>query len=253
MIGLSMTAIGHRPLPECLEIYGALKGQLALDFLELAVGTRCDLALIPTDIPLVLHDRCLYEGAHKLPFSIAEPDSWHGYRQRIISRDVRLLSVHPPLRSEMSLDGIRRNREALESLLGIPVCLEVMPATNYWLCADDFCTQPDALTDIPLLLDISHINLWARGRNAEVRCWFERLLPQAIAIHLSHNNGCSDSHDLIPAGIWFEESVAEWHADGLSVTYESLPEAFAQYERMDKQRQKGQGTKTVCLGIISAQ
>jgi hypothetical protein len=131
----------------------------------------------------------------------------------------------------------------LESLLGIPVCLEMMPATNYWLSADDFCTQPDALADIPLLLDISHINLWARGRDAEVRGWVERLLPQAIAIHLSHNNGRSDSHDLIPAGIWFAESVAQWNADGLSVTYESLPETFAQYERMDKHRRQGRGSK----------
>jgi hypothetical protein len=243
MIGLSMTAIGQRALPECLEIYEALKGPLSLDFLELAVGTRCDLSLIPTDIPLALHDRCLYEGAHKLPFSIAEPDSWEGYRQRLAGRDVRLLSVHPPLRSEMSLDGIRRNRDALESQLGIPVCLEVMPAPHYWLSADDFCTQPDALSDIPLLLDISHINLWARGHEAEVRRWGEQILPQAIAIHLSHNNGRSDSHDLIPEGIWFAESVAQWHADGLSVTYESLPERFAQYERMDKQRQKGRRSK----------
>lgn len=242
MIGLSLTAIGQRALPECLEIYGALKGPLSLDYLELAVGTRCDLSLVPPDIPLVLHDRCLYDGAHKLPFALAAPESWHGYRQRIASCDVRLLSVHPPLRSEMSLDSIRRNREALESLLGIPVCLEVMPATNYWLCAEDFCTQRDALSDIPLLLDISHINLWAMGREAEVRRWFERLLPQAIAIHLSHNNGRSDSHDLIPAGIWFAESVAQWHADGLSVTYESLPETFAQYERMDKQQRQGRRT-----------
>jgi sugar phosphate isomerase/epimerase len=239
MIGLSMTAIGQRPLSECLEIYEALKGELSLDYLELAVGTRCNLSLIPTDIPLFLHDRCLYEGAHKLPFALAEPESWEGYRQRIASRDVRLLSVHPPLRSEMSLDGIRRNRDALESLLGIPVCLEVMPSPHYWLSAEDFRDQPDALSDIPLLLDISHINLWAMGREAEVRGWVERLLPQAKAIHLSHNNGRSDSHDLIPAGIWFAESVAQWYADGLSVTYESLPVRFAQYERMDKQRRKG--------------
>jgi sugar phosphate isomerase/epimerase len=129
----------------------------------------------------------------------------------------------------MSLDSIRRNRNALESLLGIPVCLEVMPSPHYWLSADDFCTQSDALSDIPLLLDISHINLWAMGREAEVRRWFERLLPRSIAIHLSHNNGRSDSHDLIPAGIWFAESVARWHAEGLFVTYESLPEAFGKY------------------------
>jgi hypothetical protein len=138
----------------------------------------------------------------------------------------------------MSLDGIRRNRDALEFLLGIPVCLEVMPSPHYWLSADDFCDQPDALADIPLLLDISHINLWARGHEAEVRRWVEQLLPQAIAIHLSHNNGRSDSHDLIPAGIWFAAYLAEWHARGLSVTYESLPERFAQYERMDKQRRR---------------
>jgi len=238
MIGLSLTAIGQRALPECLAIYEQLKRPLSLDYLELAVGTRCDLSLIPTDTPLVLHDRCLYEGAHKLPFSLAAPETWEGYRQRLVGRDVRLLSVHPPLRSEMSLDSIRRNRDALESLLGIPVCLEVMPSPHYWLSADDFRDQPDALADIPLLLDISHINLWSMGREADVGRWFERLLPRAIAIHLSHNDGRSDSHDLIPAGIWFAESVARWHAEGLFITYESLPEAFGKYERMDKQRRR---------------
>jgi hypothetical protein len=243
MIGLSLTAIGQRTLPECLEIYEQLKGPLSLDFLELAVGTRCDLSLIPAAIPLALHDRCLYEGAHKLPFSLAAPETWEGYRQRLAGRDVRLFSVHPPRRSDITLEGIRRHRDALESLLGIPVCLEVMPSPHYWLCADDFRSQPAALSGIPLLLDLSHLNLWARGHEAEVRQWVEQLLPQASAIHISHNDGHCDSHDLIPAGIWFEESVAQWHADGLSVTYESLPEAFGKYERMDKQRWKGRGSK----------
>jgi hypothetical protein len=252
MIGLSLTAIGQRTLTECLAIYEQIKGPLSLDYLELAVGTRCDLSLIPTDIPLVLHDRCLYEGAHKLPFSLAAPESWEGYRQCLVGRDVRFLSVHPPRRCDLSLDGIKRHREALELLLGIPVCLEVMPSPHYWLSAEDFCDQPDALSELPLLLDISHINIWAMGREAEVRRWFERLLPQAKAIHLSHNDGRSDSHDLIPAGIWFAELVAQWHAEGLSVTYESLPERFAEYERMDKQRRKGRETQTVCVGTVSA-
>lgn len=253
MIGLSTTAIGQRPLSECLAIYEKLKAELSLDYLELAVGTRCDLSLIPPDIPLALHDRCLYDGSYKIPFSIAEPESWEEYRQRIIGRDVRIFSVHPPRRGELSLDGLKRHCDALEALLGIPVCLEVMPAPNYWLSAEDFRNQPDALSDIPLLLDISHINLWTKGREAEVKGWVERLLPQAhrvhevrrsladpcgIAIHLSHNNGRTDSHDIIPSGIWFEKYVAEWNARGLFITYESLPEAFAKYERMDKQQWK---------------
>lgn len=246
MIGLSTTAIGQRPLSECLAIYEKLKAELSLDYLELAVGTRCDLSLIPPDIPLALHDRCLYDGSYKIPFSIAEPESWEEYRQHIIGRDVRIFSVHPPRRGELSLDGLKRHCDALEALLGIPVCLEVMPAPNYWLSAEDFRNQPDALSDIPLLLDISHINLWTKGREAEVKGWVERLLPQAhreadpcgIAIHLSHNNGRTDSHDIIPSGIWFEKYVAEWNARGLFITYESLPEAFAKYERMDKQQWK---------------
>lgn len=161
MIDLSVTAIGQRTLAECLAIYEELKPSLSLEFLELAIGTRCDLSLIPAHIPLIVHHRCLYEGSHKLPFSLAAKETWKGYQERVTSRDVRLLSIHPPLRDEIDLDDLKRNRKRLESLLGIPVCLEVMPGEKHWLSVQDFLDQASAFLDIPLLLDLSHINIWA--------------------------------------------------------------------------------------------
>ncbi|MDJ0746439.1 MAG: hypothetical protein QNJ32_24175 [Xenococcaceae cyanobacterium MO_167.B27] len=56
---------------------------------------------------------------------------------------------------------------------------------------------------------------------------------QVRAIHLSHNAGKADSHDLIPNHIWFEDYINEWSQDYL-VTYESLPVNYAIYERLDK-------------------
>jgi hypothetical protein len=82
MIGLSMTAIGQRPLPECLAIYEQLKGLLSLDYLELAVGTRCDLSLIPTDIPLALHARCLSVTYESLPVRFAQYERMDKQRRR---------------------------------------------------------------------------------------------------------------------------------------------------------------------------
>jgi hypothetical protein len=231
VFGLSITAIGQRELSECLEIYEELKAPLSLEYLELAVGTRCDLRFIPKDIALVIHDRCLYEGAHKLPFSLAHPDTWQGYKERSRDRNILLLSMHPPKRNELSLDKLKSKRDSLEKFLNIPVCLEVMPNYNYWLSEQD-CDR--SFRDLPLLLDISHINLWSKGDSERVKGWVEQLLPQALAIHLSHNNGRSDSHDLIPKGIWFEDRAKMWKSRGLLVTYESLPEEFARYERMDK-------------------
>ncbi|ACB54301.1 hypothetical protein cce_4955 [Crocosphaera subtropica ATCC 51142] len=238
MKGLSVTAIGARPLDECLNIFETLKESLGLDFLELAVGSRCDLSKIPKEIPLVIHHRCLFDGLYKLPFSLAQPETWEEYRQRLRDRNVKMISIHPPMRKEITFDDLKRNRDQFESLLGVPVCLEVMPNDAYWLSEDDFRTTPDRVIDIPILLDISHLNIWAKGRSALVQEWTERLLPQAITVHLSHNNGRRDSHDLIPSDIWFNQHIEKWETQGLILTYESLPESFAKFERDDKQRMK---------------
>jgi hypothetical protein len=154
-------------------------------------------------------------------------------------RNVLMFSVHPPKKSllrgdEMALRGVTRLRAELEEYLSIPTCLEVMPNNAYWLSMGD-CLWIDK--SVPLLLDLSHINIWAQGKEYVTKRWVEELLPQAMGIHLSHNNGKEDSHDLIPKDIWFNPYIKEW-AQKLFVTYESLPEEFAEYERLDKKEKK---------------
>ncbi|WP_107666820.1 hypothetical protein [Cyanothece sp. BG0011] len=238
MKGLSVTAIGARPLEECLNIFETLKDPLGLDFLELAVGSRCDLSKIPKDSPLVIHHRCLFDGLYKLPFSLAHPETWEEYRHRLRDRNVKMISIHPPMRKEISFDELKQNRDKLEALLGIPVCLEVMPNDAYWLSEEDFSKKHQDIRDIPILLDISHVNIWSKGCSTLVQEWTKRLMPQAIAIHLSHNNGRRDSHDLIPSNIWFNQYIQDWEAQGVILTYESLPESYGAFERSDKQRTK---------------
>jgi hypothetical protein len=61
-------------------------------------------------------------------------------------------------------------------------------------------------------------------------------LNEIGSIHLSHNQGYADTHDLIPANAWFNEFITDW-SDHYLVTYESLPIAFSGYQRLDKIRQ----------------
>lgn len=229
MLGLSITAIGQRDFAECLSIYETLKPQLNLDFLELAVGSRCDTRYIPDDMPLIIHHNCLYDNALKIMFKLMDKNTWVDYYQRIKGKNIQLFSIHPPKKKDATLEQVLDYRQELENYLDIPVCLEVMPYKDDWLFADDFVDY--SLSKIPLLLDISHINIWAKSQEDIVKQWVEKLLPQSVAIHISHNNGFKDSHNIIPSGIWFENYIEMWSNKGLFVTYESVPEQFKQWDR----------------------
>ena len=87
------------------------------------------------------------------------------------------------------------------------------------------------------MLDLSHINIWHRGDFKQVEETFNSLLSKSKGIHLSHNDGRNDSHDLIPNGIWFEKLIDRWATTKL-VTYESLPHICGMYERLDKKNRK---------------
>lgn len=229
MKGLSTTAIGLRSLPEALQIYGQLKGELDLNYLELAVGVKNDLAEIPHDIPLVIHDRALYEGHCRIPFSLMDRSTWPKYRELLRDRNVLGLSIHPPLKREASIDQVVEARQQLETFLGIPVALEVMPSPEYHLSRLE-----EIPLSLPILVDVSHVNIWAKNNTVDQQAQVYVLMSHCNTkmIHLSHNHGRRDSHDLIPEGIWFMKQ--DW-GDRL-VTYESLPESWRQFERLDKRR-----------------
>ncbi len=205
MIGLSITAIGQRPIKECIEIYYQLQQSLGLDYLELAIGSNCELNQIPEDIPLVIHNRCLFQNGKRLPFSLIQPETWADYRNSLRDRPVLALSLHPFKLHEAFQEQVLAQRQALEQYMEIPVLLEVMPSPAYWLSQDN-------LLDVPLLLDLSHINIWHKGDFKRVEETCKVLLPRAQAVHISHNDGRTDSHDLIPNGMWFDRLINSWAA-----------------------------------------
>ena len=117
----------------------------------------------------------------------------------------------------------------MQNIFRIPVYLEVMPSPEYW------CSSIKSIVDFPLLLDVSHVNIWHRGNvlATQETCLFLLNSYEVGAIHLSHNAGKADSHDLIPDCVWFQDYINQWSQNYL-VSYESLPVNYAAYQRLDK-------------------
>ena len=222
MLGLSISAIGMRPISACVEIFNVLQPSLKLDFLELAIGSNCRIDFNYSDIPLILHDSCLYEGNCRQFLKLFKPETWSVYADFIKkNQHVAAVSLHAPRRWECTLKELERSLIELQQVLQVPVSVEVMPTNDYW------CSNLDSLVDFPLLLDVSHIFIWQRGNLETTECTCRQLLVShsVTGIHLSHNQGFADTHDPIPSDVWFAGDIASWR-DRYFVTYESLPISF---------------------------
>jgi hypothetical protein len=232
MLGLSITAIGLRPITDCIDIFQTLQPELGLDFLELAIGSPCPVEFPYPDVPLVLHDHCLYDRGMRRRLDPLRPKTWKPYAEFIATHSVAAVSLHPPLQRSVNRSPLTRSLQAMQQALTVPVYLEIMPSPEYW------CSSESTLLDVPLLLDVSHLLIWHSGDAVATETTCDRILQthDVGAIHLSHNDGKADRHDLIPDEIWFTDRIPAWRQKYL-VTYESLPIGQAQFERLDKRRQ----------------
>jgi hypothetical protein len=81
----------------------------------------------------------------------------------------------------------------MQQVFQVPVYLEIMPSDKYW------CSSMQTLIDFSLLLDVSHVNIWYQGNPTATQENCLTLLDSYAvgAIHLSHNAGKADTHDLI--------------------------------------------------------
>lgn len=231
MLGLSITAIGLRPLSDCLTIFEQLRQPLQLDFLELAIGSPCDIDANYPDVPIILHDSCLYRNGFRCRLLLDQPRSWKPYAEFAATRNVAALTLHAPLRKDIDRPQLENALKALEETVQVPVYVEIMPSPEYW------CSSVDTLVEHSLLLDVSHVLIWHQGDQTGTERTCVEMLDRVQAIHLSHNNGRADAHDLIPPEIWFASYLSDWTKRYL-VTYESLPQTQAAYERLDKRRRR---------------
>lgn len=231
MLGLSITAIGLRPIEECKRIFETLQKPMQLEFLELAIGSPCPMDFEYPSVPLILHDSCLYENNIRNKLDIFRPQTWKPYAKFIANHDVCAVSLHAPLKKEGTQLQLEIALSKLQTTLQVPVYVEVMPSYEYW------CSSRESLVDFPLLLDVSHVLIWHQGNRQQTQQTCLSLInsQQVGAIHLSHNQGKADTHDLIPEHIWFQNAIAFWKSKYL-VTYESLPIKYSAYERLDKRR-----------------
>ncbi len=223
MLGLSISAIGIRPIAECLELFDLFTPSLQLEYIELAIGSNCRIDSDYSNIPLILHDSCLYEKNHRQLLKLSKPETWSVYADFIQqNQHVVAVSIHAPRRWECNRSELERSLLDLQQVLQVPVAVEVMPTDDYW------CSSLDSLVDFPLLLDVSHVLIWHQGNYQATENTCRELLKshQIIEIHLSHNQGIADTHDLIPVNIWFDRYIFEWR-DRYFVTYESLPASVA--------------------------
>lgn len=236
-IGLSTTAIGARPFSECLQIYRTLAPDLNLEFLELAIGSRAYINEIPTDLPLMIHNDWVYSPDRlRWQLSLDRDDNWEHYKALTRTHQVLGFSFHFPKHDAMPLDRVLRRRQELEDYLERPFSLELMPDANWHGCAADFAAG--LLTGVPLCVDLSHLNIWAKNVSHLALRLTAQLIPQAVSWHVSVNQGIDDSHDLIPCGHWVEETIESLKLTNVPITYEALPIKYATYERRDKQRKR---------------
>jgi hypothetical protein len=221
-----------RPLHEVLEIAETLRQPLELSFLELAIGVRCHVNDEYGQWPLALHDSCLSGGSLHRParfrFDLLEPGSWKPYKRFIEAHDVVAMSAHAPLRSRVDARSLEQMVRRCSDELGVLVMVEVMPESQRW------CSSLDSLIGVPLLVDVSHVHIWSNGlRNDTSRLTRQILENHDVrGLHLSHNDGHRDSHDLIPEDVWFADYIDEW-LPGRLTTFESLPEVFHAHARLD--------------------
>jgi hypothetical protein len=235
MKGLSITAIGRRPIEECVNIYYELIDKLGVEYLQLAVGSKCNVEYLDgLDTPFTLHDSCLYEGDSRLFINPLEDTNYDRYKDFIEKHQVSYMGIHPPLKKDCTQRELREGLQYMSKYLGIPVALEIMPSPEYWMSEDNM------VPGVPILLDISHINLWTEGNLSRAENVSLSLLEryQVLEIHLSHNRGRADSHDMIPRSIWFNQYLEQWDDEYRLVTYESVPIDYKEYERLDKRRNK---------------
>jgi hypothetical protein len=149
-------------------------------------------------------------------------------RKFIDHHNVLAVSAHAPLRSRTNGSDFERMVARCSDALGVPVMVEVMPESQRW------CSSLATLVDVPLLLDVSHVHIWSKGNARETQRLTEQILTEhdVAGLHLSHNDGRRDSHELIPEDIWYAEYVDDW-LPGRLTTFESLPTSYGEYERLD--------------------
>jgi hypothetical protein len=236
-VGLSLTAIGMRPLRDALAIADQLRAPLGLDFLELGIGVSCHVNDDYGTWPLVLHDSCLSAGnpdrSLRCHFDLLDTATWPVYRAFVASHQVEAMSVHAPLRTRTSAAGLSDAVHRCSDYLGLPVMVEVMPEVGRW------CSSAVTLVDVPLLVDVSHVHIWSCGDEVASLELVEFIIANhhVAGLHLSHNDGKSDSHDLIPEQVWFANRIDHW-MKGRRVTLESLPTSLAEHRRLDQTRSR---------------
>jgi hypothetical protein len=238
MFTLSCTSIGLRPIDECLLIYLNLQNELNIRGLELAVGCLVNIEeVFDNDLNIYLHDRCLYKTVNGIRkrLNFLDP-STHDDIAKFISRNrVKAISYHGPLKNSIDLKDFDAAIDLLSFNLNTPVWVETMINNQYHYGDLDSIGKHD------LLIDISHINIWAKGNHELTEKIVLNLLDtygvKVKQIHLSHNNSRSDSHEMIPTNIWFKKYLDEWNKKYV-VTYESLPVEYAEFERLDKKGAK---------------
>jgi hypothetical protein len=228
--GLSTTAIGGRPFNEALAIYEELKPLLNLDYLELAIGTKAVVSMIPHDLPIVIHNDWVYKGYNRLRANLLQDEGWEKYKELTTTHNIVAFSWHFPKReANLSLDRILKRRVELEVYLGRPFSLEIMPTKEYFGDYNDHVEE--RLLGVPLCVDLSHLNIWARGKSKLAIEYLKQLRAGAVCYHVSTNYGFQDSHNLIPKGSWVQNWLNEI-SPAEFVTYEALPQAYSKFDRI---------------------
>ncbi len=133
----------------------------------------------------------------------------HWYFERVsqLSNYIRapMYSLHAGKRSNCSMFQLFQNIEKIQRLFDIPVLVEGMyPTTNNaYLVANWKEYRMFKDSGFPYALDMSHLNIVSNKEGQNVDLVYDLIAHEnCMEIHISHNNGRADAHQLISEGQW---------------------------------------------------
>lgn len=250
---LSLSAYGGVSTREALTVYWSA----GIRHVELAIGSKPD-----TDAVQAIEDfrqqGMVFRSHHAFvwcdrhhPFNLAQPQDW-SYFERLTdwlaSNGITSYSVHGgnfPIGTERAdayatfienVDCLHRLCQRHGIVLGVETMYPTLPSSGYENLLDNGEEVAQFYQDasqIKLVVDLAHLNIWHHHSDGEKLRWLELLPERLLEIHISDNDGKRDIHSRITQKTWWVSQIDRFPT-GVPIVLESrlnhLPVEVVQQE-----------------------
>lgn len=134
----------------------------------------------------------------------------------------RVYSAHPGLRAQASMEELLDRARRCADLFDCPVAIEgqyPLPGAEPDRLLVSSWAEYRALLDsgVPFVIDLSHLNILAHRTGLVEMTLARELLSseQCLEVHLSHNDGSGDWHQMCDCAPWWSELLGQIQPDAV--------------------------------------